>query len=91
MNIPSPMKKTLKKREKASTASRPPYRVSLSCQSMNTDRAISPASPRTDSHARRAFRLSGVTRSTANTNRASPARANSGVSRCRFAVSSMTF
>ena len=87
MNTPIPMNSTLNHSEKSSTASRPSYRVSSTPHNMITDTAITANSPAMDSHPSRFFRFSGSTKSAANTKKAKPAKANSGVSRSRFEVS----
>ena len=87
MATPMPMNSTLNQSEKSSIASRPLYNDSSWSQSMKTDTTISAISPTMEIQPSRFFRPSGRTRSMKNTRNPRPARANSGVSSSRFAVS----
>ena len=89
MNTPMPMNSTLNHREKASIASRPLYRLSSWSQSMKIETTITAINPAMESQPSKFLRPSGSTRSITNTRKARPARANSGVSSSRFAVSDM--
>ena len=81
MNTPMARKNTLKNREYPSTASRPPYRIASFPGSITRERTASPIRPSTESQPSSSFRSSGRNRSTMKTRKASPARANSGVSK----------
>ena len=86
--MPTPMaqKNTLKNRPNPSTTTSPPYSATLSAGRIRMARAITDSSPAAASPASHSLRSSGRNRSTVNTRKASPASANSGVSRCRLAV-----